>query len=238
MFLGSTSTCTGQQASRGKRGSLDRVNSTDKNRLSFHPLPLYSIASKYLDNLAWYFGSRPLSVDVSWEGEERGGEGLKEGERGGGEEWAGYSRHLSSVSLWALEEGEAHMHWEKHTLSLSHTYSGGHIFTARSPDWQQQTELRASTTEQRGRTGNKGGIHTRRGDYTGFASFSFLSLLSGSQKKESAPCSSWAELASAPCYGSPGGTWEHCLPLILFLSSLDYNPPMGSVDSFNPSVGL
>ncbi|TNN82179.1 Integrin alpha-7 [Liparis tanakae] len=39
----------------------------------------------------------------------------------------------------------------------------------------------------------------------------------------------------APCNGSPGGTWEHRLPLILPLSSLDF-PPLGSVDPFKPTL--
>lgn len=122
-----------------------------------------------------------------------------------------------------------------HELRETHS----HIFTACSSDWQQQTELGGSTVQQGGeikRIGNKWGIH-REEETTGF---SLLSLWE--PNKESPLYSSWSELAlllrgPAPCYGSPGGTWEHHLPLILLLSLLDYSP-LGSLDPFKPSVGI
>lgn len=172
--------------------------------MSFHPLCLYSIASKYLDNLAWYFGSSPLSVDVSWE-EGRGAGGSLEGlkERGEGEEWAGYSRHLSSVSLWAQRRGRRTC-----IEGNTHSHTSSHIFTACSSDWQQQTELRASTTERgRKRIGDKGGIHRgwRGEERERICPFFSLFKLSGSHKRNLPTTPSWTELALHPAMAVPVG---------------------------------
>lgn len=103
--------------------------------------------------------------------------GGPERERGGGGV-SGLFKALVLCLPLSIEEGEAHMHWEKHTCSHTHTHthsSSGHIFRARSSDWQQQTEWRASTTERRLET-REASTEERKGEetFTGFAPFSLF----------------------------------------------------------------
>ena len=200
--------------------------------MSFHPVLLCSVVSKYPDNLAWYFGTSPLSVDVSW---EREGRALKREGRGRSE------RAIQGTCPLSPSEhgggGGAHALRETHLHTHTHS-SSSRIFTARSSDWQQQTELRASTTEGgRKRAGNKGGIHwgeERTGYLHKIAPF-FSSSSLGAKKGISPVLWTCSAAGSATCYGSPVGTWEHSFPLISLLSSLDYhhlgsvNPPKSSL---------
>lgn len=105
---------------RGAEHSMDRVNSADKTECLYAlSLSVCSVASKYPDNLAWYFGSSPLSVDVSWV-EERKGLSEGEGERSGQaekERRGGGVSGLFKALVLCLKEGEAHMHWEKPTCT-------------------------------------------------------------------------------------------------------------------------
>lgn len=123
-------------------------------------------------------------------------EGLGERERGEREEWAGYSRHLSSVSLLSTEEGEAHMYGEKRTRTRT---SSRHIFTACSSEWQQQAEWEAALQgeggREREREGRTQGRQPQRRDFK-----DLCIIVHFAPQKDPPPLHGWTEL----CYSAKG----------------------------------
>lgn len=178
-------------------GALERVNSTDKtvcclftrSRSVQWPPSIRTTLPGILAQVPWVLMSAERGEKRREGGRKGGRRGWRpERERGGGGV-SGLFKALVLCLPLSTEEGEAHMHWGKHTCTHS---SSSRIFTGCSPDWQQQTELRGSAIE-RGKQGRHPERRAKQRRLTqGFPLLPFGSL---GPTKESPLCSSWVELA-------------------------------------------
>lgn len=202
---------------------MDRVNSTGKTVKCLYALS-HSVdyPPSILTTLPGILALVPwVLMSAEWRSRRGGRSGQAERERGGGGVSGLFKALVLCLSV-SIKEGEAHMNWEEPTCTHTHS-SSSRIFTARSSDWQQQTELRASTTERGGQSaGDKEVIYRGQGKRDLLRICSFFSTLWTIKGISPLLFFSWTLSAGQPglCYGSPDGTWgSGGFPLICLLSS-------------------